>query len=65
MAFRFDCKTALPEDVKQINIDMIIDNIVHAFEPYEVTKDDIVILNSSSDTKTSFHFILNKIHFKI
>ena len=60
----FDCKTALPEDVKQINIGMIIDNIVHAFEPYEVTKDDIVILNSSSDTKTSFHFILNKIHFQ-
>ena len=37
---------------------MIIDNIVHTFEPYEVTKDDIVILRSSSDTKTSFHFIL-------
>jgi hypothetical protein len=60
----FDCKTSLSEDMKQLNIDMIIDDIVHTFEPYDGTKDDIVVIDSSNDTKTSLHFVLNKIHFQ-
>ena len=43
---------------------MIIDDIIHKFEAYEITRNDIVILDRSNETKTSLHFILQKIHFQ-
>ena len=60
----FDCKTVLSDFLKERYIDMIIDDIIHKFEAYEITRDDIVILDSSNETKTSLHFVLQKIHFQ-
>ena len=62
--FDYDYKGFLPEDSKQFQITYITDYIINTFEPYDITMNDIVIIDSSDDKKTSMHFVLNKIHFK-
>ena len=47
-----------------MDIDYITDYLITVFEPYNVSKQDIVILDSSNDNKTSLHFVVNKIHFQ-
>ena len=62
--FDYDYKGFLPEDLKQFQITYITDYLINTFEPYDITMNDIVIIDSSDDKKTSMHFVLNKIHFK-
>ena len=62
--FDYDYKGFLPEDLKQSHISYITDYLINTFEPYDITINDIVIIDSSNDKKTSVHFVLNKIHFK-
>jgi hypothetical protein len=63
--FDYDYKGFLPEDLKQSHISYITDYLINTFEPYDITINDFVIIDSSNDKKHLFILFLTKFILKI